>query len=297
MITSYTDALTECSNSSCQVRDYVELRTELLTHASMYGRVIFPDSQTLVKNVRNAMKSLTLVENMDQFTTHMKIASDDCQKYEVQAGELEYQHSFVGGKLLALSTRLGEKMIHLDERGKLLQADANGEARKGQVLKRMSIASYLTIALIPVGLAKSRESRLSTERARLGSKEAADLIDAVLNIQALQNCCLQMRDIVHVLANILVFIGTQISYVASLIEHAKTIQIEDAKAEKEAAVEMYIRWIREAAVSIVLKLDPFISGRVEYNTAIAAVGMRHNLSDAITSEWRVDLDEYIRQKT
>ena len=285
----YTTALEKCSKSHCHVREYVELRTELFTHAVMYGRVIFPESQKFVRNVRNAMEYLTLIENAEQFSAQMRSRSADCSIYEKRAEDLEHQHGFVAGKLCALATKLEEEKLDLDEREHKLEEGAGEEERKSHVLRGVGIASCATIALIPMGVAAFREGKKHKEKAHNQHAEAVELRDAVENIKLLEECCSQMREMVHSLAKILVIIGTQINFVGGLIENANAIQIEDE------AVYSYLKWIREAASFLVGKLDPFIEGRVDYYATIEAIGSKHQLPESVVSDWRVNLNNYMTE--
>ena len=286
----YMMALEICSSSACNIREYIELRTELFTHAVMYGRVIFPESQKFVKNVRHSMKFWSMVENQDQFTTQMKSASVDCKTYENVAEKLEHQHSFVAAKLRALSTDLGNKQITLDDRGRRLKAKACEDERKGKLFKNMSVASYITIALIPLGIAVYLEGLKAKERADNQYAEAEDLIDAVASIKLLEECCLEMQNVVRMLAQIIVFIETQITFVARIIENAKAIKNQDEQ------VSMYLGWIKEIAASVVLKLDPFLEGRVDYYAIIDTLGNKQQLPNTMTSQWRVELERYMGQR-
>jgi hypothetical protein len=286
----YMTALETCSSSPCTVRAYVALRTELFTNAVMYGRVIFPDSQKFVKNVRHAMNCWAMVKDTDQFTAQIKNAAVDYKTYEKLAEELEHQHSFVAAKLRNLSTELGKEKIYLDDLGRQLSVKALEDERKGKVLRSMSIASYITVALIPLGIAAYLEGKKVKERAHNQSVEADDLIDAIASITLLEQCCLEMQKVVQMLAKIIVFIETQITFVAGIIENAKAIQNEDK------VVAMYLGWIKETAESVVLKLDPFIEGRVDYYATIDTLGTKQGLPNTMTSQWRVELARYMGKR-
>ena len=273
ILSTLLSAFEACHVHLSERKEFMQLRTQLVSEAAMYSRHVHPKSLEVVDNIRATMERFSFMHEVKQLKEDSKFLLDDCNQYRGKVDRLVKQHAFVLANLKNMERNMKKEEKLIEESTQAIFKSAEKHMKEAQRLRTMARAA---VFLPPVAGKLQEEAKTKDDIAATQRKDVDLLKLATNGIRMLFTCHSMLYQLVHLLASALNTIMTEIH---SVLSAGRSVDAGSGTAERGFEL------LKNSAIKVIRQCDTFLDTRISYPTTMISIGANESLTPSFETDW------------